>query len=54
MTGGTTADIPAAKTADFPLSQEESGFSLLIQDVYKDNEHVVHVNLEKVCFTTLS
>lgn len=53
--GDTTADNPAitAKTADFQLSQEETGFSLIIQDVSKDNEHVVEFNLEKVCFTNL-
>lgn len=53
LSGDTTADNPAiaAKTADFQLSQEESGFSVIIQDVSKDNEHVVHFNLEKVCLT---
>lgn len=53
--GDTTADNPGitAKTADFQLSQEETGFSLIIQDVSKDNEHVVEFNLEKVCFTNL-
>lgn len=56
VSGGTSADIPAitAKTAaDFQLSQEESGFSLIIQDVSKDSEHVIQLNLEKVCFTNL-
>lgn len=55
LSGDTTADNPAiaAKTADFQLSQEESGFSVIIQDVSKDNEHVVHFNLEKVCLTNL-
>lgn len=50
LSGDTTADNPAitAKTADFQLSQEESGFSLIIQDVSKDNEHVVQFNLEKI------
>lgn len=37
-----------AKTADFHLSQEESGLSLIIQDVSKDNEFVVQLNLDKI------
>uniref|UniRef100_H3C4R5 Uncharacterized protein n=1 Tax=Tetraodon nigroviridis TaxID=99883 RepID=H3C4R5_TETNG len=51
----TTIDNQAitAKAADFQLSQEESGFALIIQDVSKDNEHVVQLNLEKVWFTNL-
>lgn len=50
-----TADNLAitAKTADFQLSQEESGLSLIIQDVSKDNEYVVQFNLDKVWFTKL-
>lgn len=53
--GDTTVDNQAitAKAADFQLSQEESGFALIIQDVSKDNEHVVQLNLEKVWFTNL-
>lgn len=45
-----TADNLAvtAKTADFQLSQEESGLSLIIQDATKDNEYVVQFNLDKV------
>lgn len=55
LSGDTTTDNPAktAKTSDFQLSQEESGFSLIIQDVSKDNEHVVQSNRENVCFTNL-
>lgn len=63
LSGDTTADNPAipaiyltqptAKTADFQLSQEESGLSVIIQDVSKDNEHVFQFNLEKVCLTHL-
>lgn len=55
LSGDNAADNPAitVKTADFQLSQEESGFSLIIQDVSKDNDHVVQFNLEKVCFTNL-
>lgn len=50
LSGDTNADNPAitAKTADFQLSQEESGLSLIIQDVSKDNEYVVQFNLDKV------
>lgn len=51
LSGGAnaTADNLAitAKTADFQLSQEESGLSLIIQDASKD-EYVVQFNLDKV------
>lgn len=49
-----TTDNPAitAKTADFQLSQEESGISLIIQDVSKD-DYVVQLKQDKVCFTNL-
>lgn len=50
----TTTDNPTitAKTADFQLSQEESGISLIIQDVSKD-EYVIQLNQDEVCFTNL-
>lgn len=49
-----TTDNPAitAKTADFQLSQEESGTSLIIQDVFKD-EYVVQFKQDEVCLTNL-
>lgn len=52
LSGDTKATVDnlaiTAKTADFQLSQEESGLSLIIQDVSKDNEVVVQFNLDKV------
>lgn len=57
LSGDTKATVDnlaiTAKTADFQLSQEESGLSLIIQDVSKDNEVVVQFNLDKVWFSKL-
>lgn len=46
-----TSPVITAKPADFQLSQEESGLSVIIQDVVKDSEYVVQFDLEKVCLT---
>lgn len=53
--GDKIVDCPAitAKPADFQLSQEESGLSIIIQDVAKDSECMVQFELEKVCLTNL-
>lgn len=56
LSGDTAIDNPAiaAKTADFQLSQEESGLSLILQDVSNNKEYLVQLNLEKVWFTNLT